>query len=142
MDDDLPDEEPTFERISSVLGSSERGGRWIVSDEIEAVTRLGDVTLDFRRADLPPSGVVEIDCDAILGSVHIVVPMGAEVDLGAIRSFLGTVKQGDELPGVVSRLRELVTGEYSDDSAADDAHDLVFVVRGRVVLGSIEVTSR
>lgn len=135
-------EEATFERISSILGSAERGGDWVVSDEIAAVTRLGDITLDFTHADLPPGREIEIDCDAILGAITLIVPSGAEVELESVHAIIGGIKQVEEQTGVVPFFRKLLNGDDPRPQRREDAAELLFVVRGRVICGDITVVTR
>lgn len=86
------DHEITQESFRAIMSANQRGGRWESADEIRVHAILGEVTLDFRQADLPPSGVIEIEATAIGGEVRIIVPDGAEVELAG-EPFIGSIEQ-------------------------------------------------
>lgn len=107
-------------RTISVLGSSERKGRWRVPRRTQALALLGSCELDLRGAELAGDEVV-IDAWALLGSVEIVVPEGVEVEVTGL-ALLGSKEErvsGRRLP-----------------------HAPVIRVRAFAVLGSVEIRSR
>ncbi len=57
-DDDHPH---THESFRAICSSNQRGGNWEPADEIEVLSIAGEVILDFTRAELPESGVIEIE---------------------------------------------------------------------------------
>lgn len=103
----------------------------------------GNVTLDFRRAELPPSGAVEIDARAICGAIEIIVPDGAEVEIEGT-PFVGSIEQHLRGAGVRERIREWVTGERDDDAIAPPLSEEppLFRIFGQAIFGSIRVTGR
>jgi hypothetical protein len=133
----------SYETFRAILSSHQRAGRWEAADEIEAVAILGEVTLDFTRADLPPGGVVDIEAQAILGEVKIIVPAGAEVEVSGT-PFLGSIEQHVRRKGTGEVIREWVTGERDDDlpAAAPDDQPPLFRIDGSAILGSIRVSVR
>ena len=90
------------------MSSHQQAGRWEPADEIDVRAIMGEVTLDFTRAELPPSGMVDVHADVIMGEVHIIVPNGAEIELDAT-PFLGSVECIDrsvKLIGMLDRVRD------------------------------------
>lgn len=67
--------------LISVLGGTNRAGRWIPARRNFALGFLGGISLDFREALLGP-GVTDLNVLAFLGGVEIIVPpeMAVEVD--------------------------------------------------------------
>ncbi len=66
------DEHPlTRETFRAVFSTHERGGRWEPADEIQVRVVFGQITLDFTRAELSPSGVVDLDVRAVFGSIEM-----------------------------------------------------------------------
>ncbi len=65
----------------SVLGGSNRAGRWIPPRKTFALGVLGGTSLDFREALLGP-GITDVNVLALLSGVEIIVPpeMTVEVD--------------------------------------------------------------
>lgn len=133
----------THESFQALLSSHQRAGRWEVADEIEVRALFGAVVLDFTHAELPPSGVIEIDALAFCGSVEIIVPDGAEVELGGT-PFLGSIEQKRRRKGAGERIREWVAGARDEDVPASSA-DLeppYFHIDCQVIAGSVEVKGR
>jgi hypothetical protein len=67
--------------LISVLGGTNRAGRWIPARKNFALGLLGGISLDFREALLGP-GETDVNVLAVLGGVEIIVPpeMAVEVD--------------------------------------------------------------
>ena len=108
--------------LVSVLGRTNRAGRWIPARNSFALGVLGGISLDFREA-LLGSGVTDVNVLAVLGSVQIIVPpeMAVEVDGMAV------------LGGF----------EYQTDSPLRSNPDLPTLrVRGLAVLGGVHVEVR
>jgi hypothetical protein len=138
------DESLTHESFDAVLSSNQRGGRWEPADEIRARAILGEVTLDFTRAVLPASGIIEIEAWAIFGEVKIVVPDGADVEIDGT-PILGSIEHQVRRKEAREKIREWVTGERDEDtrpaSLASDEPPY-FRIDGRAIFGSIKVTGR
>jgi Domain of unknown function (DUF1707)/Cell wall-active antibiotics response 4TMS YvqF len=64
----------------AVLSSADHGGRWRLSPRNRFVTVLGSTTLDLRQAVLP-GAEVDIDLRTVLGSVEVLLPAAAEVEV-------------------------------------------------------------
>ena len=133
----------TEESFRPVLSSHQRAWRWEAADEIEVRAIFGAVTLDFTRADLPPSGVIEIDALAFCGAVEIIVPDGADVELDGT-PVLGSIEQKLRKRGAREEIRERVTGERDEDlpAPAPPPEPPYFRIACRAILGSIEVKGR
>lgn len=118
------------ESVSAIFASVHREGHWEPADEIHIRAIFGSVLLDFSHAVLPPSGVVDIDVQATFGSVEIVVPRDAEIELAAT-PVMGSVEQkvrkGSRILGKISMPQ------------ADAEPGPVFQIRGVALFGSIEV---
>ncbi len=130
----------TQESFRAILSSSQRAGRWEAADEIDVRAICGDVTLDFTRAELPPSGVIEIDAWAIGGHIRIIVPDGAEIVLDGT-PILGSIEQHLRKGGPREAIPERVTGE-PDRAAAPAPQPPYFHIDCHAILGVIEVAGR
>lgn len=141
-EEDDPDvEEITYDRVSTILGNVERSGNWEVADRILARSILGNLKLDFRAAELPQDGVIEVRCEVALGEIELVVPEGTEVEMQGVMAFVGGVKHSSSRSLVRPFLRRVFTGD-EPDARRLPGRDLILVVTGRVILGNITVTSR
>ena len=65
--------------IVSVMGGSDRKGRWHISRRTNVVAVMGGAALDLRQAVFE-SSVVDITCVAVMGGVDVIVPEGVPVD--------------------------------------------------------------
>jgi hypothetical protein len=108
--------------LISVLGGTNRVGRWIPARKNFALGLLGGVSLDFREALLGP-GITDLNVLAVLGGIEIIVPpeMAVEVDGMAL------------LGGF----------EHQTDTPLRSDPDLPTLrVRGLALLGGVEVKVR
>ena len=108
--------------LISILGGTNRAGRWIPARKSFAFGVLGGISLDFREA-LLGSGITDVNLLAVLGGVEIIVPpeMAVEVDGMAV------------LGGF----------EYDTDTPLRSNPDLPTLrVRGLAVLGGVNVEVR
>ncbi len=130
---------PTYESFRAICSSNQRGGHWEPADEIQVRAICGEVVLDFTRAELPPSGTIEIDAWAIGGEVKIIVPDGAEVELEGT-PFCGSIEhQVVREEGERNGIRERATEERNEDLPAP-APPPYFRIDGRAIFGAIKVT--
>ena len=65
--------------IVSVMGGSDRKGRWRISRRTNVVAVMGGASLDLRQAVFE-SSVVDITCVSVMGGVDVIVPEGVPVD--------------------------------------------------------------
>lgn len=138
------DEHPILhESLRAIFSSQQRAGRWEPADEIEAQGIFGEITLDFTRAELPPSGMVEIDALAFCGEVTIILPDGADVEIEGT-PVLGSIEQQVRKRGAAQRIREWVTGEHDEDLPVSPPprEPPYFRIDARAILGSIKVMGR
>lgn len=137
------DEVLTEESFRAILSSQQRAGLWEPADKIEVRTYFGQVVLDFTRAVLPPSGVIEINALAFCGEVRIIVPDGAEIEIEA-KPVLGSIEQHERKTGVGERIRQWITGERDEDLPAPPppAEPHYFHIDGRAIMGAIKVMGR
>ena len=66
-------------RIRTVLGSTKRAGAWTVPLRLELKVVLGEVVIDLRDAVFW-SDVLDIDVNATLANVTLIVPAGTQVE--------------------------------------------------------------
>lgn len=86
----------------SIMGGSQRKGRWRLRERTNAVAIMGGCLLDLRNAEVEGPGVV-INAIALMGGIEIIVPEGIEVELGGIAIMggkdAGKLKDVPPLPG-------------------------------------------
>lgn len=109
-------------RLSAVLGTTRREGNWVVPYQLEALTVLGEMILDFRDAYLPEN-VIDLDVSVTLGSVVVIVPKGTEVQ--------------DEVHSILSSVERKRKGK-----SFVPPNGLVLRLTGTAVLASVEVRER
>lgn len=119
----------TEESVHSVLSAVEREGRWDPADDIFVRAIFGAVKLDFTHADLPESGIVDLDVRAIFGSVEIIVPDGAEIIVDAT-PILGSVE------------RKMPKDRHAARNDSADGEPPSFHIVGQAIFGSIEIIGR
>lgn len=75
----------TEKRYLAFFSEVKKEGVWRAPAVARVRAILGTVVLDLREADIPPDGM-DIDAEAILGEVRILLPLGigAEVDCTAV----------------------------------------------------------
>jgi len=135
-------EEDTLEVVSTIVGSLERAGDWLVADRIHARAFCGYQKLDFTRADLPADGVVEIHCSVLCGQLELIVPEGSEIDMDDLRAIVSDVKHGGARKKLGKFLRRVITGDVIESRARPEGEPPLFVITGQVILGGIAVISR
>ncbi len=99
---------PSTHRILSILGSSERKGRWRLGASCSVLSVLGASELDLRAVELAADHV-ELSVISVLGSAELTLPPGLNVQISEL-AVLGSndVDIGDEQPdpgGPVVHLR-------------------------------------
>ncbi len=150
-------EEPERDVIFCMLGTVTRSGGWIPPEFIDVTAGLGNVKLDFVQAALPV-GITEIQVNAVLGNVEIVVPAHVEVDLSGY-SILGSLEHRVRKTPLHERIFQWLKGDRrqarpdpgpktavdrpepaSEEEAADPADEpVVLIVRAWSVLGNIRI---
>ncbi len=89
----VPDRRPATYWTVSVMGGSQRRGRWRLPPKTRAVAVMGGCLLDLRDAEVEGPTVV-INATAIMGGIDIIVPEGIEVELGGIAVMGGKSARG------------------------------------------------
>jgi len=85
-------------RILSVLGASERKGRWRLGPVCSVVTVLGGSELDLSEAELAAEHV-ELKLFTVLGGAEITVPPGLNVEISELAILGGNeIHLGNERP--------------------------------------------
>jgi class 3 adenylate cyclase len=86
----------------SIMGGSQRQGRWRLREKTHAVAVMGGCELDLRNAEVEGRSVV-VRATAVMGGIEIIVPEGIEVELGGVAIMGGKdarrVKAVPPLPG-------------------------------------------
>jgi hypothetical protein len=78
---------PASRWIVSVIGATERRGRWRLARATNVVSVIGATELDLREVELEDLDST-ITVVAVAGAVEITVPEGVDVDVGGF-SFIG-----------------------------------------------------
>jgi len=130
---------PEHETIFAVFGNTTRAGPWQPAERLVVISVVGNVTLDFRRAELPP-GVTEIEVWAVLGNVEIHVPADLEAELDGF-ALLGSLEQrATKGARVRTRVKRLLgmddpLAEVDDEIHPDD--EAFLEIRANAILGSV-----
>lgn len=103
--------------ISAELGSVSRRGSWDVPAHLRVQVTLGSAELDFTEAEIAHP-VVEIDVSVTTGSVELRLPEDARLERDGVQVVLGSV---------------------SEKRRSRDGTGPLFVLRGSVRAGSLEV---
>ena len=83
----------------SVMGGSQRKGRWRLREKTNAIAFMGGCHLDMRNAEVEgPS--INISAIAIMGGIDIIVPEGIEVELGGIAIMGGKDVRLKDVPRI------------------------------------------
>jgi hypothetical protein len=109
--------QPVPEKISAIMSSDQRQGRWTVPEHMQVRTIMGEVTLELQEAVLT-AHVTRIDAKVTMGSVSVIVPEGVEVRL------MGTAIMGEKSSNMT---HQPVAGAP------------VIEINARVLMGSLEV---
>lgn len=105
------------DKISTILGSNDRSGRWQVPKKLKLYSFLGGNNIDFTDAEFcHPTCTIDITC--ILGGEEILVPEGVNVVSKAF-AVLGSIENSAPSNG--------------------DRNAPTIVIEGTVVLGSVEI---
>ena len=83
----IPDAQSSGRRwIISIFGDITRTGSWPPRRRTSPFALFGDIDLDLRQAKMPPGEVV-INAVAPFGNIDVLVPAGAQVDVGGFTLF-------------------------------------------------------
>ena len=110
------------DRAVAVFGETKRAGQWVPARRNSVVAFMGSAVIDLREARFGQDGAT-FSAVAVMGSVEILVPPGANVQCGGSAVF-GSFERRDPGP----------------DPAAPDSP--VIRVDGLSVFGSVEIETR
>lgn len=113
---DVPAAKPRLE-LRNTMSKLSRTGRWAVPRELVVRNKMGACDLDFTDAQIEHD-VVDIELDVTAGSVKLLLPQHATVDVDALELAAGKLE--NKVPG----------------NATGQPH---FVLRGMVRAGSVTV---
>jgi hypothetical protein len=108
--------------LRGIMSSTERRGPWVVPRHVDVRATMSSMVLDFRDARLP-AGAVDVDLRAVMSSVEIIVPPGLAVETEGV-AIMGSFEHVDRAP------------------AHPDPEAPLLRVRGRVIMGSVEIKMR
>jgi hypothetical protein len=90
-----------------------RAGRWQVPRELTVYNRLGSTELDFTEAGIEHAEV-HVTLDVSGGSVKMLLPERASVDVNGVQVVAGSVK--DKVGGTTGRPRFVIAGKITAGS--------------------------
>jgi hypothetical protein len=103
--------------LTAELGSVTRKGSWEVPAQLRINVALGSAELDFTETEIPHS-LVEIDLGVTAGSVELRLPENARLHRDEVHAVLGSIEE---------------------KRRGGDGSGPLFVVRGQVRAGSLEI---
>lgn len=125
------------ESLFSIMSKVKRQGAWQPADQVGVFALLGDAHLDFTQAELADSGMVEIRAIALLGSIKVVVPEGAEVEIEGV-PLLGRFQQKTRKWRKAREVvREWATGQPPEPSDEPP----LFRITGFALMGNVDVVT-
>ena len=71
------------ERVVAIFSGTEERGRWRPAKPVRAVAVMGEAKVDLRSAETD-DGEFVVTANAFMGSVEVIVPDDADVDLGGV----------------------------------------------------------
>ncbi|MEV6440721.1 DUF1707 domain-containing protein [Amycolatopsis sp. NPDC051716] len=102
--------------LNAKYSSLHRGGPWVVPSELVVRNKYGSTKLDFTEAQVQ-SPVVHIELDAKWGSVEIIIPEHAAVDLNAISDVkFGAMEDKTRSNGRMGNPRYVLSGRVHGGS--------------------------
>lgn len=109
-------------RVSAVFSGAKRSGRWTVPLAIDARIVFGSLRLDLRDAWFE-SDTLEIELDALCGSLELLVPPGTQVE---------------------NELSEVLSGSKHKRGRAGDAgwNGLLVRLTGQLVMSGVKIIER
>ena len=119
------------DRISTLLGSTERRMPATIPRHLTVRTMLGNTELDFRYSKFEP-GITEVNVKCLFGNVEITVPDGVRVEL-LCSSVLANVSSGAGADA------EYAAPALLDVAAGASAPTSVLRVTGRAIFANVEI---
>ncbi|MDK1472795.1 DUF1707 domain-containing protein [Streptomyces sp. 549] len=86
---DPRDEQPM--ELRSGVGDLSQAGHWVVPSRITAVSRMGNIVIDFTQAVCRHSEVF-LEVNAGMGNVTVIVPVGWSVRSHGLKASIGSVR--------------------------------------------------
>lgn len=119
VDERLPVKQSDF--MISIMGGSERKGRWTPPRRLSVFTLMGGASLDFREATFA-TREIEVRVLSVMGGAEIIVPPGVSVEWNGM-AIMGGI------------------GGAEPARAADPAAPRIRI-NGFVLMGGVEITER
>jgi hypothetical protein len=102
--------------LNAKYSSLVRSGPWLVPEALVVHNKYGSTKLDFTNAQVPHA-VVYIELDARWGSVEIIIPAHAAVDVNAITEVkFGSLEDKTRSNGMAGNPRYIVSGRVHGGS--------------------------
>lgn len=129
----------TGDRISTLLGSTERRMPAHIPRHLTIRTMLGNTELDFRNSKFEP-GITEVHVKCFMGNVEISVPDGVRVELlcSSVLANVGT----DGSDAIDDSVENLLENPIGTAVATPASATSVLRVTGRAILANVEVHKR
>lgn len=83
--------------VLSVMGGTDRTGRWRVGERVNAVTIMGGTDIDLRNAELDSDDIV-INAVTIMGGTNIYVPDSVDLEATGFSLMGGRSERGTAQP--------------------------------------------
>lgn len=116
--DSIPKQRRKSQTFFAFMSGSGRKGSWAAPREINTISLMGGVELDFRQASFPRE-TVTLNCLALMGGLTVLVPPGVTVSSTVIPLMGGCENKTDEHG----------TGPHIQ-------------IRGLVIMGGIEIKTK
>lgn len=113
---------PREKRFLALMSEVRRQGMWEVPQRVVARAIMGAIRLDLRDGVLPQGGI-DVEADAFMGEVKIILPPGVRADVDGMA----------------------IMGEFSDRSTAASAPNAdapIVRIHGSAIMGSVNVETR
>lgn len=93
----------------AVMSGFQRRGRWTMPRRFNCFAFWGGGEIDLREADFA-AGEVQINCVAIMGGLHVIVPPGLNVVVRGVGVMGGFDSREEGVPGDPGAPRVIITG--------------------------------
>lgn len=133
------------DRITTLLGSTERGMPGVMPRFLRVRTMMGNTELDFRQSTFEP-GVTEVNVLCLMGNVELTVPEGVRVEIfcASVLANVGfTNASGRDFSDNPTSERD---PGHSDDAGTAVVHagatlpsERVLRLTGRAILANVEL---
>jgi hypothetical protein len=126
--------------LTGIFGRDQRGGRWVVPDNLPVLVIFGEVELDLREA-LLQGGRTVVYVTLIAGTLHLIVPDGVLVEITGTALFTRKKIDRPARPAVRGPASSRPPADGRPGAAQSGQGPAVVEVRTVGLGGTIRVTS-